>query len=725
LIDRSVAADGSSWTGSVYLMRTSDPLRNVQWLSFETVQLSARSLAEAPTFLWLDANLLSGKTNVAGITSGRVSHSWLSSNQAAPGALAEHLTSYAGSLFDATAQVFGAGQMSLLDWIEAGYAGSYGTVIEPCAFPAKFPDPMYHYWYARGFSLGESFMMAVQNPYQGLLVGDPLCAPSARAPLVSIHAATNRMVVAGVMSLTGTVVAASDYRPVSKGAWYIDGYLAHTQEVAGPLPGNELNVLLNGTSITYTVVSNDTVPDMVRGWADAIQAASPSGVIASAHGDRLLLRQSSLGESASNLTVVYSAAVGLATGLAIRLHEPVPGFMETTMFAREQVLLSGNAVSGDVIRAVVTRLDGLTFTNQFVAPSNGTSRTAMLTGLETAILFNTNLQSSIGCRGRYVIDRFNGSAEMWLFARTNTWEGHNLFVQFSVIAASNSTLVGPDFSDNFNDNGDALGARSTLFLSAGVTQAMPVWAVDTTAWPDGPHELTLAVRDGTGVETEGRASVTVVVDNHDLSCTITSPADRVYRLREGVVTTSVSTAASMGSVTQIVVFAEGKVVATGATAIVALTNYGAGPLRLQAQAWDDLGRSTRSEIVTVLVYTDADSDGMGDQWEYAAFGALTNAAGTADADGDGVSNRDEFLAGSEPTNALSFLQVSLLDVTSLQVNTATDRVFRLRRNDGDLLDGASWYATGTYFRGSGLVTLDPGPATGDVRFLAIEAGLTE
>jgi threonine synthase len=30
--------------------------------------------------------------------------------------------------------------MSALRWLEAGASGSYGTVVEPCNHPAKFPD---------------------------------------------------------------------------------------------------------------------------------------------------------------------------------------------------------------------------------------------------------------------------------------------------------------------------------------------------------------------------------------------------------------------------------------------------------------------------------------------------------------------------------------------------------------------------------------------------------
>lgn len=58
-----------------------------------------------------------------------------------PGALADHLTSTGGMLTDSS-------QMSSVRWLEAGATASYGTVIEPCSYPQKFPSPavaMFHY----------------------------------------------------------------------------------------------------------------------------------------------------------------------------------------------------------------------------------------------------------------------------------------------------------------------------------------------------------------------------------------------------------------------------------------------------------------------------------------------------------------------------------------------------------------------------------------------------
>jgi len=91
------------------------------------------------------------------------------------GALADHLTSFGGRLLDSQ------GQMSALDWLEAGATASYGTVSEPCNHPQKFPHPQVLLGaYLRGNTALEAYWRSVAWPTQGVFVGEPLAAPYAR-----------------------------------------------------------------------------------------------------------------------------------------------------------------------------------------------------------------------------------------------------------------------------------------------------------------------------------------------------------------------------------------------------------------------------------------------------------------------------------------------------------------------------------------------------------------
>ena len=91
-----------------------------------------------------------------------------------PGAVADHLTSFGGMLTD-------SGQMSALRWLEAGATGSYGSVVEPCNLPQKFPHPaVVAAMYLRGETLIEAYWKSVAMPGQGVFVGEPLAAPFRR-----------------------------------------------------------------------------------------------------------------------------------------------------------------------------------------------------------------------------------------------------------------------------------------------------------------------------------------------------------------------------------------------------------------------------------------------------------------------------------------------------------------------------------------------------------------
>ena len=91
-----------------------------------------------------------------------------------PGAIADHLTSAGGEMPD-------SGQMSALRWLEAGATGSYGTVVEPCNLPQKFPNPAIVIGrYLRGETLIEAYWKSVLMPGQGIFIGEPLAAPFRR-----------------------------------------------------------------------------------------------------------------------------------------------------------------------------------------------------------------------------------------------------------------------------------------------------------------------------------------------------------------------------------------------------------------------------------------------------------------------------------------------------------------------------------------------------------------
>jgi len=168
LINRGVAADYSRPDGHAYLLSTSDKQRNVRSSYYPYAVKNFGKLIDVTVE---QKDYISGKSDILFYFTGLKKVDDISSNNFLPGAIADHLTSTGGVLFNGR-------QMSALKWLDAGITGSYGTVVEPCNFLGKFPNPVIVMKnYLNGDSLIESYWKSVSMPGQGLFVGEPLASP--------------------------------------------------------------------------------------------------------------------------------------------------------------------------------------------------------------------------------------------------------------------------------------------------------------------------------------------------------------------------------------------------------------------------------------------------------------------------------------------------------------------------------------------------------------------
>jgi uncharacterized protein (TIGR03790 family) len=168
LIQQGVASDGTAPPGTAYLMSTGDVRRNTRAPGYARVVA-----AMGPRFRVriITSDVLVGAQDVMAYFTGLAFPVGIRTNRYRPGAVADHLTSFGGQLTDSS-------QMSALRWLEAGATGSYGTVVEPCNFAAKFYDPgLLLTYYRRGDTLIESYWRSVAMPGQGVFVGEPLARP--------------------------------------------------------------------------------------------------------------------------------------------------------------------------------------------------------------------------------------------------------------------------------------------------------------------------------------------------------------------------------------------------------------------------------------------------------------------------------------------------------------------------------------------------------------------
>ncbi len=129
----------------------------------EALRAMGAEVVEADRFPRRQERLLGVMTGAAIVNPGQENHY-------VPGAIGDHLTSFAGA-FDA------GGQTPLTEWIRAGATASSGTVVEPLALWTKFPHAWVFVAQRQGATMLESFAATVACPLQLLLVGDPLARP--------------------------------------------------------------------------------------------------------------------------------------------------------------------------------------------------------------------------------------------------------------------------------------------------------------------------------------------------------------------------------------------------------------------------------------------------------------------------------------------------------------------------------------------------------------------
>ncbi|ACK67785.1 conserved hypothetical protein [Rippkaea orientalis PCC 8801] len=174
LIDRGVASDATYPQGTAYLMDTTDKARNVRAALYNNIK---ENLGKRLPIKVIKANSLTNQSDVLFYFTGLANIPNLETNRFVSGAIGDHLTSFGGQLTDSR-------QMSSLRWLEAGATGSYGTVVEPCNFPQKFPHPgLVMYYYLHGDTLINAYWKSVAWVGQGLFIGEPLARPFGRSSL--------------------------------------------------------------------------------------------------------------------------------------------------------------------------------------------------------------------------------------------------------------------------------------------------------------------------------------------------------------------------------------------------------------------------------------------------------------------------------------------------------------------------------------------------------------
>lgn len=214
LIDRGIDADDSYPKGKGWLIRTTDTNRAVRYPQF--VHATERfSHAEGLDLTYVDnssgegTNFIEEQKDVLFYFTGLVSVPAVETNVYLPGAVADHLTSYGGS-------IPANGQMNVLAWLGAGVTASYGTLREPCNYTMKFPNAsMLIDHYFRGSTVIEAYWKSVEWPGEGLFVGEPLARPWG-SPRVHFEGGSLRLETTMLVPGERYMIASADH---ANGPW--------------------------------------------------------------------------------------------------------------------------------------------------------------------------------------------------------------------------------------------------------------------------------------------------------------------------------------------------------------------------------------------------------------------------------------------------------------------------------------------------------------------------
>lgn len=514
ILSRGVASDSTFPTQAVYLAKSSDPARSVRVVKFDNAIFASRVRGDYPLVRTNTGS--TAFTNLLGLQTGKTSFT-LPTNAFVAGAMADNLTSNGGKIFEDR-----AGQTALLAMLDAGAAGSYGTVVEPCAYTQKFPDPRNYVYQKRGFCLAEAYYQSLLNPYQGLLVGEPLAAPFARRGTADWNSLTNGAVLSGLALLTLDFTAADTNLPLSQVDLFVDGRFWQRMADLPPAAGNELAVTLNGIPFNYTVPTNATVASVAADLAAGLNGLTNlTHVQAWAVGDRLELQSLEVAQPGGAVTLSASTAAGSAAQLTTWLTPARDTFLDTTATGGLSLLASNTPLAGDWLQLDFIKTNGECLSLSVTNPAAGTDIATLVSNLVNRVKAEPALQSADGVLAAdFADDTYCGivAAEFTLYARSPGWPAAQFQVAFS---ASTNLLALPAGTNCLDANLNDLRPRNHLYVSSGAA-ALPVsFAFDTTRVPDGWHQLTAVAYEGTSVRTQTRVARTVRVQNTALAATFT------------------------------------------------------------------------------------------------------------------------------------------------------------------------------------------------------------
>ncbi len=596
-LDQGLAGDATHPTNRILLAKTSDPARNVRFRYFDNTVFDARLHGGPPVqHVLLDSFV--GLTHLAGLQTGLARFD-ASPNAFLPGSLADSLTSFGGQLFEAS------GQTNLLAFLEAGAAGSYGTIAEPCNYLEKFPDPLAYLYQLRGFNLAESYYQSLVAPYQGIVVGDPLSAPFRHPALGQWIDLAPNPTLAGVTNLVLELEAASADRPIDRVDLFLDGRWLQTLTNLPPRPGNSLQVTLNGHPVSYSVPDAATLRSVTADLADLLKAPDVhdlTQIDVYAYGDRLEFQSLPEDRPGAEVTLEATSQPADAPELSVFLRPALPTFLDTIAHGWRSFVLQGIPNPNDTLELTITKTNAATVTVTVTNTPPADSLYALVLTLVQRINANPALTGPDGVFAQDLAGAGDNAVEFNIFARSGGRASSQIHVAWTVPP---SFEVRPSASARLDERPNDLRPRNHLYLAAGSARLHLAFPFDTTPLPDGHHELRAVAYEGTAVATQTHFPVAIEIRNTDLEVTLAQLGSQ-GPIRIGS-PAHLHVSAGPADIARIDLFSTGGLLATStnqsqSTFTLDGTALGAGRHPVYALVTDTSARQVRSRTLLLTFY---------------------------------------------------------------------------------------------------------------------------
>lgn len=243
-----------------------------------------------------------------------------------------------------------------------------------------------------------------------------------------------------------------------------------------------------------------------------------------------------------------SSASGSAAGLSTFLHVSQPALMTSEALGVQSYSERSNAIPANSwMQFSIAKTNGQVVVVAVTNASAGDSLT-LATQLYSAISTNPALQGSDGVSaGDYAVSQYGTFfyTSFNLYARSPGYPPARIQVTPAVssVQVPPFSTMGSTLTYNLSD----LQPRNHLYVLAGAVSLNPTFPLDTTVWADGYHDLTAVAYEGSDTRTETQVTLPVLIQNTQLSATMTlldlpnpAPMQGTYHIQVTANTNTVS-----------------------------------------------------------------------------------------------------------------------------------------------------------------------------------------